>query len=274
MTRPGAGEPGHPLIRPSEIAPGRVTPGRAGRLQARLLGLVPVVITFALIHLALEAVDEIYEAVRSGAAATAVDVPVQSWMVGHRQGWLDAAATAYTHLGGKIGMPVIATVVVLLLGLWWRTRTPVVLMIVATAGSLLLTTQGKTLTARARPPFSQAVPPLEHSPSFPSGHTLNSVVVAVVLGYLVLLYVTSRLARVLTLAGLVTFCLVMGLSRVYLGHHWTTDVGAGFVAGGGWALAAALGHWIYVRLRTKDRAPTVRAVAQQHRRHVAARRRR
>ena len=37
------------------------------------------------------------------------------------------------------------------------------------------------------------------------------------------------------------------------------------------ALAVALGHWLYVRLRTKDRAPTVRDVAQEHRQSVAER---
>ena len=258
-----------PLISPAEIAPGKVTPGRAGRLQARLLGLVPVVIAFAVVFIAVESLEEIYEAVKSGGAASAVDGPVQTWMVAHRQGWLDVVATAYTHLGGKIGMPVLATTVVVVLALWWRTRTPVVLMVVATAGSLLLTTQGKTLTARARPPFDQAVPPLEHSPSFPSGHTLNAVVVATVLAYLVLLYVRSRTARLVTLAGLVVACLLMGLSRVYLGHHWSTDVAAGMVVGLAWAWAVGLGHWIYVRLRTKNRAPTVRAVAQEHRRTVA-----
>ena len=137
-------------------------------------------------------------------------------------------------------------------------------MVWATAGSLTMTTLGKQLTARARPPAAQAVPPWETSPSFPSGHTLNTVVVTGVLAYLVLLYVRSRRGRVLTCLGLAGFAGLIGLSRVYLGHHWLTDVLAGAAVGGAWALAVVLGHWAYVRLRTKDRAPTVREVAHRH----------
>lgn len=260
-----------PRIRPVEIAPGRVSPGHATKPQARLLGLIPVAAAFGVIVLAIQFLDEVYEGVKSGGAADIVDRPVQSWMVHRREGWLDTAATAYTFLGGKVGMSILATVVVVALALWWRTRTPLVLMVVAAAGSLTLTMQGKVLIGRARPPFEEAVPPLETSASFPSGHTLNAVVVATVLTYLVLLYVVSRIARVLTVVALVCFCVLMGLSRIYLGHHWLTDVLAGAAAGLAWALAVALGHWVYVRLRTKDRVPTVRAVAQEHRREIAAR---
>ncbi len=263
--------PRDPRIRAVELAPGRVSPGRATKRQARVLGLIPVVAAFAVMILATHSLDEIYEGVKSGGAADMVDRPVQSWMVAHREGWLDTAATAYTQLGGKIGLPILATTVVVILAWWWRTRTPIVLMIAATAGSLILTTQGKELTARARPPYEEAVPPLESSASFPSGHTLNAVVVATVLAYLVLMYVMSRIGRALTVAALVCFCALMALSRVYLGHHWLTDVLAGAAAGLAWALAVALGHWLYVRLRTKDRAPTVRDVAQEHRQSVAER---
>lgn len=117
-------------------------------------------------------------------------------------------------------------------------------------------------------PAEQAVPPLETSPSFPSGHTLNAVLITSIVAYLVLLYVRSRRGRVLTCVGLAGFAGLMGLSRVYLGHHWLTDVLAGAAVGGAWALAVILGHWLYVRLRTKDRAPTVRDVAQDHRDEV------
>lgn len=229
------------------------------------MGFVPVATAFTVILLALEFLDELYESVKSGGTADTLDRPLQAWMVAHRDDVLNVVATDYTHLGGKIGMPILATVAVFALAWWWRTRTPIVLMIVATVGSLVMTTRGKVLTARARPPFDQAVPPLESSPSFPSGHTLNAVVVASVLAYLALLYVRSRMGRVVTTVALVCFCVLMGLSRVYLGHHWLTDVLAGAAAGLAWALAVILGHWLYVRLRTKHRAATVRDVAQQHR---------
>ncbi|HEX8627759.1 MAG TPA: phosphatase PAP2 family protein, partial [Catenuloplanes sp.] len=60
-------------------------------------------------------------------------------------------------------------------------------MVVATAGSLLMTVVGKGLVGRIRPPLADAVPPYETSPAFPSGHALNAVVVAGVIAYLLML---------------------------------------------------------------------------------------
>ena len=80
----------------------------------------------------------------------------------------------------------------------WRSRTPLILMLIAVAGSLLLTTVGKQVIGRVRPPLVDAVPPYESSPSFPSGHALNSTVIAGLVAYLVLRRVHSTLARVVT----------------------------------------------------------------------------
>lgn len=240
-------------------------PGHTRKPVARAVGALPLVATIAGLTAGVVSAHETYESVQTGQGAAAVDAPVQAWMVAHRVAWLDTAATWFTDLGGKVGMPILATVTVLALARWWRTWTPVVVMLWATAGSLALTSVGKVLTARARPPAAQAVPPLETSASFPSGHTLNAALVSGVIAYLALLYVRSLRGRILTCMGLALFVGLIGLSRVYLGHHWLTDVLAGGAIGGAWALAVVLGHWLYVRLRTKDRAPTVREVAQRHR---------
>lgn len=124
-------------------------------------------------------------------------------------------------------------------------------MAVAAAGSVAMTEAGKDLAGRARPPQGLAVPPYETSPSFPSGHTLNSTVIAIVLAYLVLLHVNSRIGRVVTVSALVLYALAMGLSRVFLGHHWFTDVVAGFVAGTAWAIVVILAHRLLVRVQLR-----------------------
>lgn len=257
-----------PDLTPGDLRPGEVTPGHASKPTARVIGTVPVVVAFGGLAAGILATRETYASVQAGVGAASFDHPVQTWMVAHRTPWLDAAATWFTNLGGKVGMTILATVTVVALARWWRTWTPVVVMVWATAGSLTMTTLGKDLTARARPPAEQAVPPLETSPSFPSGHTLNTVLITAIVGYLVLLYVRSRVGRWVTCLGLALFAGLMGVSRVYLGHHWLTDVLAGAAVGAAWALAVMLGHWLYVRLRTKDRAPTVRDVAQVHRHQV------
>ena len=89
-----------------------------------------------------------------------------------------------------------------------RSWLPVVLMGIAAAGSVLITVLGKDLAGRARPPMALAVPPLETSPSFPSGHTLNATVVLGVSAYLVML--GRRHLRSKLLVGSVVVVFVRG----------------------------------------------------------------
>ncbi len=66
--------------------------------------------------------------------------------------------------------------------------------------------------------------PVDSSYSFPSGHTLGS---AVLLGIVLLLLVPmirARAPRVVATAGITALALGIGLSRVYLGYHWASDV--------------------------------------------------
>jgi membrane-associated phospholipid phosphatase len=89
-------------------------------------------------------------------------------------------------------MTLIAGAVTLFMVWRWRSRTPLILMIIAVAGSLTFSTVGKAIVGRPRPPLSDAVPPYERAFSFPSGHTLNTVIAGVV-AYLVASRLTSRL---------------------------------------------------------------------------------
>lgn len=185
---------------------------------------------------------EVYEAVVDADDLAALDQPVLDAAVGLRNPALDEAVTVYTHLGGVVWAPVITSVVVVTLALLWRTWVPVVLMLVAAAGSLAMTAVGKAVVARERPDMSLAVPPFEVSAAFPSGHTLNATVIAGVLAYLVVLRVRSSALSALVVVLAVLHALLMGLSRVYLGHHWLTDIVVAWCLGGAWLALVITTH--------------------------------
>jgi membrane-associated phospholipid phosphatase len=228
------------------------------RWSAAHLVLVLTALVGGAVAVALTAVAaEVYDAVTESDGIAGLDQPVLDQAIAWRSPGLDHAVTLYTGVGGPVGMPVVATVLTLLMVWRWRSRTPLVLVLIAAAGSLAMTTTGKALIGRARPPVSEAVPPYETSASFPSGHTLNATVITAVLVYLLLRRLDSVRARTTAVVAGAVFVLSMGLSRVFLGHHWLTDVVAGWALGLGWVAAVVTAHRLFLTVRR--RAPQERA---------------
>jgi len=202
--------------------------GRHGVLLLTLAaGLIPALL------LALVA-GGVYEAVAEEDGVAALDRPALDAAKALRSPVLDTSLTWLTNLGGSIGLPLLAAAAVAVLCRWQRSWTPLILTASAAAGSLLMTVAGKALVGRTRPPLSDAVPPYEHSASFPSGHSLNSMVVAGTIAYLLFIYLDSKRARFLTVLVSAVFIVSVGLSRVYLGHHWLTDVLVAWSLGLAW----------------------------------------
>ncbi|RFA17074.1 phosphatidic acid phosphatase [Subtercola boreus] len=200
------------------------------------------------------AVAQVYDSITDTDGVSGLDQPILDWVITLRSPGVDAAVTAYTNVAGPIGMPIIAVAALVAMGIRWRSWTPVILIIAAGGGSLLLTISGKDLIGRVRPPLNEAIPPYEYSPSFPSGHTLNAVVVAGTIAYLLVLHQTSKLARTLTIGVATVFAVTIGLSRVFLGHHWFTDVLAGFILGLAWLAIIITAHRLMHILRARRRA--------------------
>ena len=98
----------------------------------------------------------------------------------------------------------------------WRRRSIPLMMVIPAAGSLVFTGVGKTVVSRARPPLELAVPPYEYTPSFPSGHTLNSTVIALMLAHLAWWLSENLWVRVISPVLGAVRAAAMGLGRVYL----------------------------------------------------------
>ncbi|MFI7582481.1 phosphatase PAP2 family protein [Kocuria sp. M1N1S27] len=236
---------------------------RCARWLARRLGphaalLVPLVVGLGIVVAMTAASAEVYESVMDQDDAAALDQPLLDAAMSVRSPALDALVTAYTHVGGVVWMPVLTVAAMLALVVARRSWTPVVLITVAAAGSLLMTVAGKPLVGRARPDLEDAVPPYEYSASFPSGHSLNAFVVAGIVAYLLVLRQRARLVRVLTIAAAVVFAGTMALSRVYLGHHWFTDVLVSQTLGAAWLALVITAHRLHLTVRQRGAADGAR----------------
>lgn len=79
-----------------------------------------------------------------------------------------------------------------------------------------------------------------NSYSFPSGHATMATIVYLTLGVLLARAQTRRRMKVYVMLVAVALAVIVGISRVYLGVHWPTDVLAGWCVGASWALACLL----------------------------------
>ena len=217
--------------------------------SAHAVLVVSVVVSAGLLVGLTAASAEVYEAVVEDDGIAGLDRPALQQAQAWRNPTLVRAVNAFTHLGGPLGMTVIASLVTAAMVWRWRSRTPVVLLVIGVAGSLAMTNLGKVIVGRARPSLADAVPPYETSASFPSGHTLNSTVIAGLVAYLLLLHLKSRWAATLAVVGAVVWFAAMGLSRVFLGHHWLSDVAMGWTLGLAWVVAVIIAHRLFLKVR-------------------------
>jgi undecaprenyl-diphosphatase len=250
--------PSEERIGQRDLAQWRSEPGRwlvrlafslARWTAARWVLVVTAAIGGVLVVLLTSVSAEVYEAVTENDGVAGLDQPVLEQAARWRSPGLNEAVTAFTDIGGAVGMPVLVAVAVLAMVLLWRSWTPLVLTLVAAAGSLAMTVSGKELIGRARPPLHLAVPPYEESPSFPSGHTLNSTVLIGLLVYLLLRRLDSARIRAAVLVVGGAFVGAMGLSRVFLGHHWLTDVMVGWTLGLAWLSVVVTAHRLFLTVR-------------------------
>ena len=148
-------------------------------------------------------------------------------------GWMHEVGRDFTALGGYA---VLVLVTFAVLGYLWLDRKYAALVFVMAAvfGGFALAMGLKAAFGRPRP---DVVPHLSlvHTSSFPSGHAMMSAVAYLTLGTLLGRFVTSLALKFyfLSLAVVLTMC--VGLSRVYMGVHYPTDVLAGWAAGMAWA---------------------------------------
>lgn len=152
--------------------------------------------------------------------------------------WLEDMARDITALGG-IAILTLMTIISALYLLLTRKAGAALFVILAIVGGSLLSSGLKAVFERDRPDaIFQAVPVF--SASFPSGHATLSAITYLTLGALLMRVQERKRAKVFVLGTAVGLAVLVGLTRIYFGVHWTTDVLAGWTLGAAWAAACWL----------------------------------
>jgi undecaprenyl-diphosphatase len=164
--------------------------------------------------------------------------------------WLALAARDITSLGGYT---VLLLMTLSAIGFLLMVRKPgaALLLLVSIGGGMLLSSGLKELFDRPRPdlvPHAVQV----YTLSFPSGHAMLSAVTYLTLGALLARVQPRRRVKAYLLGLGILLTALIGISRVYLGVHWPTDVLAGWCAGSAWAIACwTVALWLQQRGRVE-----------------------
>lgn len=182
--------------------------------------------------------------IQPGGPVPALDAQLRQAIAAHIAPATLPAWATFTHLGDTATQWALATVATLWLGLRLGWRSGLGYALLCATGGLWI--QGlKQVFDRVRPQLWHELPLTTSGASFPSGHSMGSMVVFGALLVLLWPHLRPGWPRALALALAVGAIGGIGISRAVLGVHWPSDVLAG------WALGAA---WVAVGVLVRDAA--------------------
>lgn len=177
----------------------------------------------------------------SGRDVRPYDADVARFFVDQRAPTLNTVMSAITFCGSAWALAPLTLVTAAVLTLR-RHGGAALLLLSAMTTSWALTNLLKSTVGRSRPDVDDLIGAVSFTGAFPSGHTLNSAVFIGVSVGIVCARVEARTAQIATIVVALVAGVAIGVSRLYLGYHWLSDVL------GGWAVACAIlgAAWLFV----------------------------
>ncbi|BFT74095.1 phosphatase PAP2 family protein [Paenibacillus sp. P36] len=174
------------------------------------------------------------------------DKVIISFVQGLETPHLTSIMKFFTFLGG--GFPVVVVTLIILFFLYkvLHHRSELILFISVVIGSVILNETLKLIFKRARPVLHRIID--ANGFSFPSGHSMAAFSLYGVVAFLLWRHISTALGRSTLI--IISFIMIMaiGISRIYLGVHYPSDVLGGFLASGSWL---ALSIWYYQRYQER-----------------------
>jgi undecaprenyl-diphosphatase len=192
---------------------------------------------------------------------TAVDLQLAAWLRAHAGPLGDRIGVAVTTLGSPAVLGALTVVVAIVLA-YRRLWIVLVGWIAANAGGALLDWALKRVIHRARP-IESSVFLYGSSFSFPSGHAMGSLIGYGMLAYLLIAFwPRARRHHTAVITSAAVLVLLIGLSRLYLGVHFLSDVIGGYAAGAVWLATCVTG--VELTLRQRGLAPWDVGIERRH----------
>jgi len=197
---------------------------------------LPFTVLFIIICVNLVMLSKLAEQTVNSENVKLLDMEVTAWFFNLRTPFLNKAFYYFTLLGTVYGVTV-GTVITGLILLWQKRGFHVLALLISILGSSLSMYYSKIYFHRDRPLNVSYYTP-ENSYSFPSGHATSAMALVGLLCYFVIIEIEDKRLRLSLFMLGISYILLIGLSRIYLGVHFLTDVAAGYLLGLVWVIVA------------------------------------
>jgi undecaprenyl-diphosphatase len=215
-------------------------------IGAEPLLFVSAVAALVIVSFCAVVIAKLLDDVMGGDDTARLDPSILDWFVDHRTDLLTTGAKWITHLGDPVVVAAVVAGVVIALAT--RRRTRLALFVLASSlGAAVATTAAKYAVDRVRPPDALWLAPA-YGPSFPSGHATQSVACYLAIAVVSVTMLRPTAARVAVVAAAGAVSLLVGMSRVYLGVHWPSDVLCGWAVATLWLVSLLFVGWLYPRM--------------------------
>ncbi|MFJ7724793.1 phosphatase PAP2 family protein [Neobacillus sp. NPDC097160] len=158
--------------------------------------------------------------------------------------WLTKVMKFFTFVGSTPVVIILSILLIIFLYKVLHHRLELILFVSAIIGSAVINQVLKQVFHRVRPNFHRLIDISGFS--FPSGHAMNAFTVYVIISFLLWRHIPSKWGRGLLICLSAVMILAIGISRIYLGVHYPSDIIGGYLASGFW-LAVAIWFFQYYK---------------------------
>jgi undecaprenyl-diphosphatase len=174
------------------------------------------------------------------------DSTVISFIQGFESPMLTIIMKFFSFIGSTSSVIVLSLFILFFLYKVLHHRSELILFISVVLGSSILNMVLKLFFHRARPDLHRLIE--IHGYSFPSGHAMSAFAVYGVLSFLLWRHIPTRSGRIFLTIISTTMIISIGISRIYLGVHYPSDIIGGYLISGFWLTLAI---WFYQRYQEK-----------------------
>ncbi|MBK5484518.1 phosphatase PAP2 family protein [Peribacillus sp. TH16] len=176
------------------------------------------------------------------------DRAVISFVQGLESPFLTTIMKVFTFIGSSSSIIILSLLVLFYLYKVLKHRLELVLFSAVVVGSTLLNLILKLFFQRARPDLHRLIEIGGYS--FPSGHAMNAFTLYGILTFLLWRHISTMWGRTLLILFSVMMILTIGISRIYLGVHYPSDIIGGYLGSGCWL---AISIWVFQKYKESQK---------------------